>query len=90
MDPWVRKIPWKRAWQPTPVFLSGESHGQRSLAGYPVCRVTKSKTKLKGLSMHAKWQIKTKERYQIDNLSYYIKQPQKNSKLSPKSTKGRK
>ena len=27
-DPWVRKIPWKRAWQPTLVFLPGESHGQ--------------------------------------------------------------
>ena len=33
-DPWVRKIPWRRAWQPTPVFLPEESHGQRSLAGY--------------------------------------------------------
>ena len=33
-DPWVGKIPWRRAWQPTPVFLSGESHGQRSLARY--------------------------------------------------------
>ena len=33
-DPWVRKIPWRRAWQPTPVFLPGEFHGQRSLAGY--------------------------------------------------------
>ena len=33
-SPWVRKIPWKRAWQPTPVFLPGESHGQRSLVGY--------------------------------------------------------
>ena len=32
-DPWVGKIPW-RAQQPTPVFLPGESHGQRSLAGY--------------------------------------------------------
>ena len=32
-DPWVRKIPWRRAWQPTPVFLHGESHGQRSLVG---------------------------------------------------------
>jgi len=31
--PWVGKIPWKRAWQPTPIFLPGESHGQRSLAG---------------------------------------------------------
>ena len=34
MDPWVRKIPWKRAWQLTPVFLPGESHGQRSLVDY--------------------------------------------------------
>ena len=33
-DPWVGKIPWRRAWQPTPVFLFGESHGQRSLVGY--------------------------------------------------------
>ena len=32
--PWVGKILWRRAWQPTPVFLAGESHGQRSLAGY--------------------------------------------------------
>ena len=32
-NPWVRKIPWRRKWQPTPVFLPGESHGQRSLAG---------------------------------------------------------
>ena len=31
--PWVGKIPWKRAWQPTPVFLPGESQGQRSLVG---------------------------------------------------------
>ena len=33
-DPWVRKIPWRRKWQPTPVFLPGEAHGQRSLTGY--------------------------------------------------------
>ena len=33
-NPWVRKIPWRRAWQRTPVFWPGESHGQRSLAGY--------------------------------------------------------
>ena len=33
-DPWVRKIPWRRKWQPIPVFLPGESHGQSSLAGY--------------------------------------------------------
>ena len=28
------KIPWRRKWQPTPVFLPGESHGQRNLVGY--------------------------------------------------------
>ena len=33
-NPWVRKIPWRRAWRPTPEFLPGEFHGQRSLAGY--------------------------------------------------------
>ena len=33
-DPWIRKIPWRRKWQPAPVFLPGESHGQRSLVGY--------------------------------------------------------
>ena len=33
-DPWVRKIPWRRKWQPTPVLLPGKSHGQRSLVGY--------------------------------------------------------
>ena len=32
-NPWVRKIPWRRKWPPTPVFLPGKSHGQRSLAG---------------------------------------------------------
>ena len=33
-DPWVGKIPWRRKWTPTPVFLPGKSHGQRSLVGY--------------------------------------------------------
>ena len=33
-DPCIVKIPWRRNWQPTPVCLSGEFHGQRSLAGY--------------------------------------------------------
>ena len=32
-DPWVRKISWRRAWQFAPVFLLGESHGQRSPTG---------------------------------------------------------
>ena len=33
-DPWVRKIPWRRKWQPTQVFLPGKFHGQRSLVSY--------------------------------------------------------
>ena len=32
VDPWDRKIPWRRAWQPTPVFLPEKSHEQRNLA----------------------------------------------------------
>ena len=35
--PGVRKIPWRRAWQPAPAFLPGESHGRRSLAGCRPC-----------------------------------------------------
>ena len=34
LNPWVGKIPWRRKWEPTPVFLPGEFHGQRTLAGY--------------------------------------------------------
>ena len=33
-DPWVGNIPWAKKWQPTPVFLPGDFHGQRNLAGY--------------------------------------------------------
>ena len=33
-NPWVRTIPWRREWQPTPVFLPGEIHGHRGLTGY--------------------------------------------------------
>ena len=36
-NPWVRKITWRRKWQPTPLFLTGKFHGQRSLAGYNPC-----------------------------------------------------
>ena len=51
-DTWIGKIPWGRKWQPTPVFLPGKSHGQRSLVGYsPWGR--KSPTWLGQLSMQA-------------------------------------
>ena len=36
LDPWVGKIPWRRKWQPTPVFLPGKFHGQRSQVDYSI------------------------------------------------------
>ena len=33
-NPWMGKVAWRRPWQPAPVFVPGESHGQRSLVGY--------------------------------------------------------
>ena len=45
-NPWVGKIPWNRKWQPTPVFLSGKSHGQRRLPGdCPCCHKELDMTK---------------------------------------------
>ena len=55
-DPWVRKVPWRRAWHPTPILLPGESHGQRSLAAAIVHGVTKSQAVLKRLSTHT-WDV---------------------------------
>ena len=43
-DPWVGKIPWRRARQPTLVFLPGASHGQSSLSGYRIHRISESDT----------------------------------------------
>ena len=42
--PWVRKIPWRRKWQSTPVFLPGKCHRERSLAGYSPWRRKESDT----------------------------------------------
>ena len=50
-DPWVGKIPWSGKWQPSLVFLLGQLHGQRSLAGYSSMGSQKSWTRL---SMHAR------------------------------------
>ena len=49
MDPWVGKVLWWRAWQPTPVFLPGKAHGQKSMVE-SVRWVAKSWTELKQLS----------------------------------------
>ena len=52
-DPWVRKIPWRRAWQPTPVFLPGEFLG-RGTWGATVHRVRKSWALLRIVSWNGK------------------------------------
>ena len=44
LDPCTRKIPWRRKWQPTPVFLPGKSRGQRSLVGCRLWGCTESGT----------------------------------------------
>ena len=57
-DPWVRKIPWRKKWQSTPVLLPGKSHGQRSLVGYsPWCRKESDTTEL--LHFHLNFYTKT-------------------------------
>ena len=49
-NPWVRKVPWRWKWQPIPVFLPGESHGQRSLVGYIQFMVSQESDKTEGLN----------------------------------------
>ena len=51
-NPWVRKIPWRRAWWPAPVFLPGESRGQRHLEGCGSKGPTKSWTRLSSTHQH--------------------------------------
>ena len=53
LDPWVGKIPWRRKWQPTSVFLPGKAHGQRRLVG---CSLWghKELDRTEELSMHTK------------------------------------
>ena len=49
---WVGKIPWRRKWQPTPVFLPGKPHGQRSLVGYSPWGSQKESDMADGLNKH--------------------------------------
>ena len=75
-NPRVGKIRWWRAWQPTPVFLPGESHGQRSLVGFIVHRVAKSQTLLKQLSTQQVYEkmlnITNKEMKIRTTVRYYL------------------
>ena len=66
-DSWVGKTLWRRAWQPTPLFLPGESHGQRSLAGYSPqghteSNITEVTQHTSGYQEHLKPYIKVQEK----------------------------
>ena len=56
-DPWVGKIPWRRQWQPTPVFLPGESQGQRRLVGGLQSLESQKWETSKWLSMHVSFLV---------------------------------
>ena len=64
---WLRKIPWRRKWQPTPVCLLGESHGQSSLAGYSPWGLRESDT-----AEHTHAWCSLKSRISYNFLSYLI------------------
>ena len=70
-NPWFGKIPWRRRWQPTPVFLPGKSHGPRSLAGYS--------------PWGCKWVRHNLVTKQQQILPYFLKVPYANSPLSSRS-----
>ena len=78
--PWSRKLPWRREWLPTPVFLPGEYHGQRSLMGYS-SQVAKSWTLLKQLSTNTQIQrcldpfssLLATDEFQNSNLKIYFR-----------------
>ena len=73
LDSWVGKIPWKRKWKPTPIFLSGEFHGWRSLMG---CSPWGGKCR-KRLSDFTSLYI-----HSINFLEFDIESPTKNLNLS--------
>ena len=60
-NPWVSKIPWRRKWQPTPVFLPRESYGQRSLVGYSLDCKEWDMTE----HAHSEWNARYTERWEI-------------------------
>ena len=72
-NPWIKKIPWRGNWQPTPVFLPGKPHGQRSMAVYSPwgCKdlITKQLPQHLYLSVFLKYFINTKKTSERDSLA---------------------
>ena len=68
-NPWFRKTPWRRKWQPTPVFLPGNIHGQRSLEGYsPWGRKESDPTERLSTAQHTQL-ISSESLHEVSNLS---------------------
>ena len=79
-NPWVGKIPMRRKWQPTPLFLPGESHGQKSLADYSSrgCKVrhdwsSKQQKQQAVLLLTSPWMMVTTERLDLKSMHYCTK-----------------
>ena len=77
-DLWVGKIPWRRKWQPAPVFSPGESHGQRSLAGSSPWDGRKSDM--------TEWTTFSPTLYRSQNCCWGSQQPRNTDKEKRKST----
>ena len=69
-NPWAGKIPWRRKWQPTPVFLPGDSHGRRSLAGYSLWGRRESDT-TERISVFSSRQLIKKQRHYFADKGLY-------------------
>ena len=74
LSPWLQKIPWWRAWQPTPVFLIGKSHGHRSLVGGSPRSHKESGT--------TEWLLLTHSLYCTEETNNIIKQLSSNWKIN--------
>ena len=84
-DPWVGKIPWRRPWQPTPVFLPGEPHGQRILADFSPWGA-ECHTCLRRFSMHTRCRQRcTGEKIGSERCNRQCVTWQRQGKLSSKS-----
>ena len=67
-NPWVRKIPWRRTWQPTPIFLPAESHGQRSLAGYSPIQLQRNRHNWSDLACTHALSVSPQSGWELNNL----------------------
>ena len=73
-DPWVRQIPWRRAWQPNPVFLPGKFHAQRSLAGHSP-RGHKESDMTEHVCVHNSLRLQSKVIFPFQNPNSYCRRP---------------